>query len=185
MDLLLDNLPWMSWNIFLAVLALFFGYIFLKFKNLYIKILFFILWLFFVPNTIYLITDMQYIPEQFMEIEPSFKILLLIQYFALLILGILTFILGFYPLDKMLFKYKKSKNFRMTILIVINYLIAFGVALGRFERINSWDIVVNFKKVLESSVNLLNTVEIVLFIFLLGTFCNLVYFFFRRAKYRR
>ena len=180
MGIILFNVSWMALNISLAVLAIAFGFIFLNLKNAYLKFLFFILWLIFIPNTIYLITDLQYLPEQFLEIENSYKALLVLQHLTLFCLGIIFFYIGLYPLDKMLSKKLKDKMFRNLIIILIIYLIAFGVALGRIQRTNSWDIVFNFSKVLENSLTLINSKLVLASVFIFGTLSLLLYFSLKR-----
>lgn len=179
MDIILFNIIWMSWNIFLAFAGVFFGFMLVKSKKLFLKIPLFILWFLFVPNTIYLITDMQYIPNQLAEIENQYKNLLLLQYLFLFFAGIFTFIAGIYPLDKLLSK-NKDRQLKIFSLFLINYLIAFGVALGRFERVNSWEVFTDLEKVIVSSLALLNSKEIMLLIFLFGSLSTMIYFLYKK-----
>ncbi|MDO8498362.1 MAG: DUF1361 domain-containing protein [bacterium] len=177
MEILLDNTAWMGYNIFLSVLGVTFGYLFLYSKTSVYKTLFFILWLLFLPNTIYLVTDLQHFYEQFLTLELFSQLILVVQYVIVFTLGVITYLLGFYPLERALSKsrFKKivSKNF---ILVLANYLMAFGVALGRIERNNSWDIFTDPLKVVSSSLNLLFSPSALIYILLFGTFSTLLYF---------
>lgn len=177
MGIILFNAEWMSWNIFLAILAVFFGFAFLKSEKLILKIPFFILWFLFLPNTIYMITDMMYLPEQIVKVDNLYKIPLLFQYLGLLLISIVTFIFSLYPLNKALSKRKnKNKELKVIAVIFINYLIAFGVALGRIERLNSWDVFTNLAWVLESSINLLSRGDVLLISFAFGSAITCLYF---------
>ena len=100
----------------------------------------------------------------------------------LVIIGVLTFLLGLYLLDKSFSqsKIKKNKTLITILVFLTNYLIAFGVALGKIERVNSFEAIIYPLKVISSSLNLLSYPENILTIFLFGTFINFLYFFFRK-----
>ena len=49
---------YMNWNLFLAFLPLLFIFLFERVKNIYKKSFYFLAWLFFLPNAIYMITDL-------------------------------------------------------------------------------------------------------------------------------
>ena len=177
MDVLLFNAQWMTVNVLLAFLGVVFGLLFLKFRNIFLKALFFVLWVLFVPNTVYLATDLIHLPEQFFKLDIWGQVVLLAQYLIILIVGVITFLLGLYPLEKIKSKIRISK---LILLVAANYLIAFGVALGRLQGINSWDMVINPFKVVISSFNILTSSSSLIFIFLFGTFASILYFLLRR-----
>lgn len=174
MEILLDNLSWMVFNIFLAFLGVFLGILFLQAKTLLFKGIFFLLWLLFVPNTIYLITDFKWFFEQYSKVEFPAQILLLVQYIVVFILGIVTFVLGLSFWEKFLYK-NRVRNINL-MLFLSNYLIAFGVILGRVERSNSWDVFIQPQTVLLSSLNIIQSEKNLIFVFLFGTLANLIYF---------
>lgn len=183
MDILLYNLSWMPFNIFLAVLGVIFGWLFLESGNHRIKILIFILWLLFIPNTIYLITDLEHLPGQIFKLGLAGQVMLLGQYAALFILGLLTYFLGLYPVDKALAKQKLgSVKFRAAVFILLNYLIAFAVTIGRFERVSSWYVVTDPRAVFFSSLNVFRTWEMVVFILTFGTVLNVIYFTWKKLR---
>lgn len=177
MDILLENIGWMSFNVFLAFLGLAFGFLFLYLQKFYLKIIFFIFWLLFIPNTIYMVTDLQHFPEQFIKLEPGNQIILILQYVILFILGVVTFILGLYPLNKILSRGKsKNKSLKNILVVMVNFLIAFGVALGRVQRVNSWEVFTDPVRVTNKSLNLFAQPSSVIFILLFGLLCNCLYF---------
>lgn len=179
MDILLDNLSWMSFNIFLAFLGVSFGFFLLHTKTPYLKILFFALWLLFVPNTIYLLTDIKWFFEQFPKLDILGQTLLFAQYIVIVSLGVATFIFGLYPFEKFL----STSKFQgiSPMLFLINYLIAFGVMLGRWQRINSWDVFIRPQAVLESSLNILRSQEYLILVLLFGTLGNIIYFGWKKT----
>lgn len=181
MEILVFNIGWMSWNIFLAFLGVIFGGLFLRSTGLIPQAIFLVLWVLFVPNTIYMVTDLQYFPEQLTELGFPLLIILLIQYIVVFSLGVITYFLGMLPLGKIV-KDNKAKKQAITygVFFLANYLIAFGVALGKFERINSWDVFTKPVEVTRSSLYLLSSFEMVILILIFGTLINALYFSFKR-----
>ena len=182
MDILLFNVEWMTFNIILAFLGVILGIVFLYIKNKFLKTIIFLVWILYLPNTIYLITDTQHFWGQWLKLNPPLHWYLLIQYIVLVCIGVITFLLSFYLLDKFLTqsKIKKDKSLIIFILIFMNYLISFGVALGRIERLNSYEAIINPLKVISASLKLLSSPEAIIAIIIFGTFTNFLYFFFRK-----
>lgn len=184
MEIFLENFEWMVFNLFLAFLAVLFGWLFLKSKKVILQLIFFLLWFLFVPNTVYLVTDLQYIPEQWSRADTFFKLLISIQYLILILMGPVTFILGMYPVDKV-FKeihLRKHSELRILILIVLNFLIGFAVVLGKFLRTNSWDVLTNFDRVISDALILLSDQNLVLLGLGFGIFTNFLYFGYKYLK---
>ena len=169
----------MTLNIFLALLGVAFGYFFLYVKNFYFKALFFSLWLLFIPNTIYLVTDIEHFWGQFLKLSPIYQGILIGQYLTIIIIGIITFCIGVYPLEKSLSKvWSQKRALTITFLVLVNYLIALGVMMGRIERVNSWDVFIEPLNVINSGFNLLISPPSLLLVLLYGSFCNILYFLF-------
>lgn len=179
MPILIENLSWMLLNIVLALIAVFFSFL-LSHKKIIPRIIFFILWLLFVPNTIYLLTDIEYFPEQFFRIGFPYQILLLMQFTLLLIIGVLTFFYSVKLFEKMLKKHYNKPTI-ILILILMNFLISFGVVLGKIERVNSWNVVTNISFVISSTLSLLSSSNVLWGIFLFGVLNNIIYFLIRKA----
>src|SRR5258708_33992838 len=86
-----ENISWMVFNIFLAFLGVLFGYLF-YFKKLHqVRGVILLFWILFLPNTLYLVTDLQYLPEQLMRSNSINYLFLLAEYFLLFGIGIITF----------------------------------------------------------------------------------------------
>ena len=184
MPILLYNLTWMIFNCLLAVIPILFGYFFLATNNIFYKLLSGFLWLIFLPNTIYIFTDLIHIFEQWDKVASYDRPLLLLQYILLEAIGLSSFIMAMKPFEKFINGLKLKKNNRVWIVILFNFLIAFGMVLGRVQRVNSWDIFLSYEKVSTSIVQAVTTPQYVGLIVLFGLFCNFFYFLFKDSLYR-
>jgi uncharacterized membrane protein len=135
-----DSFVWLFWNIFLAIIpfaiSLFLYNLYQK-KQLEGSVLFigFILWILFLPNAPYLITDLMHIGVV-RKVPVLFDSFLL---FTIAWVGVSLWLNSMFHMEKIfLNKYsKKQVSIFITIIIVLN---SFGIYLGRFLRFNSWDI---------------------------------------------
>lgn len=178
---LLDNTAWMIWNIALAIIPVFFGWKLYRAKNIYSMIIFAFIWLLFVPNTIYIITDIKHLPGDLATTEKINDIALIIQYIIFEIAGVSTFILALYPVELLLLKQtrKIKKTLRVICMILLNFIISFGVAMGRVQRTNSWDIIIDTRRVIEDAFRTLSSERIMFFVIIFGLFTNIIYFSLR------
>ena len=168
MDLLANNFQWMTINVLLAVVPLFLTALFIKENKKWVGVIIFILWLLFVPNTIYLLTDIEYLPRQFSNSNFIFDITLLLQYLTLIILGIYTYLTSMRPIAKLI----KNPNL---IIIPFNFFIAFGVAIGKIQRTESWDVIFNPTRVITDINTTLNSPALILFVILFGILINFIW----------
>src|SRR5476651_1192324 len=100
MPILIYNVYWMVYNCFLALVALGFGYLSIKSKNTFVKALFGLIWLLFLPNTIYIFTDLDHLIYQWPLVQMPLQSVLLLEYLLLEIVGIITFLIGFIPFER-------------------------------------------------------------------------------------
>jgi uncharacterized membrane protein len=177
MHLVLFNLGWMTWNVFLAFIPVFFGWLMVKAHTKIAKIICGIFWLVFLPNTIYLLTDIIHLPDDWVRVYGFDKVLMLVLYTILMILGIVTFVLSLHPLEKL---FKRKMQHKTTTIVLVNFIIGFGIVLGRVERTNSWDIFVNFPRFLNDVFSVITSPEKLLLCLAFGILCNIVYFSCRR-----
>lgn len=182
MDILVDNIFWMLYNSWLAVLPVLFGWLFLKVRKKILKFICACLWFIYLPNTLYLFTDLLHVPHQWVRVEDSDKVLLIFQYAGLQIVGFVTFLLSIASLEKLLFnsKWKKERKLDYAIIITINMLVGFGIVLGRTERINSWEVFTAPGNVIASVATVLSTIDLIFLAVLFGLFANFFYFLFRK-----
>ena len=93
-------------------------------------------WLLFIPNTFYILTDLFHLGET--GAAPLWFDLLLILSFAWN--GLMLGILSIRQMEK-IFHHKFSTRNELLFLYPVMWLNALGVFIGRYLRFNSWDIV--------------------------------------------
>lgn len=178
MNIIIYNSYWMLFNVFLAVLPIIFGWIMYTAKSKLLKAAAGLLWILFIPNSIYIFTDIAHLPKDLMSVDKSLIIFVFIQYAILLSIGAVTFILGMYPFKKLLTKVK-NKNVRYNrhiILILANLFIGFAIVLGRFQQTNSWEVFSNIQKVISNSVYVFTSYKLLSITILFGIISNIIYF---------
>ena len=131
------------WNMFLAFIPFIISSLLLSFlkekklnKTIFIPGV--ILWLLFIPNAPYIVTD--FIHLGVTRFAPIIYDTILL--FSSASVGL---ILGFYSLFhiEQIIKTKYKSNITHLIMVIIIIMISFGIYLGRFLRFNSWDIFTN------------------------------------------
>lgn len=131
---------YLLWNIFLAFIPFLISSILLwsvnknKLKNP-LFIIGGILWLLFIPNAPYIITDLIHIGE--VRAVPALYDSFLI--FTSAWVGLLLGLYSIHHIEQIL-KKRYSQKVTYITLGVIMLFISFGIYLGRFLRFNSWDI---------------------------------------------
>jgi uncharacterized membrane protein len=178
MHLIAYNFSWMGFNTFLAIIPLILGWLFYLTKNKITKYFHGVFWLLFLPNTIYLFTDILNLIRQWGMVGAPERLVFVFQYSVLTIIGLVTFVLSLYPFEKFIKNTKYAKR-GAAIIIVLNFIIGFGITLGRVERINSWDVVFRPESVVASSLNIIFSVELMFLTLLFGLLGNFIYFLFR------
>lgn len=178
MEILRENFWWMIPNLALASLGFVFALLYLRVKNIYLKVPILILWFLFLPNTIYLITDIEHLIPQ-LKIARDFEaFLLILQYTFLISFGVLTYFAGMIPIE-MFFRKKKVKSYSY-IFLVFNFALAFAVVLGKIERTHSWYVFTQPLRVLGDMLHVFMTPHLILGVIFFGILFNLIYFAFRR-----
>jgi uncharacterized membrane protein len=62
MNVLFDNMSMIGWNSFLSLIPIFCGWLMLKTRPKFLQVILALLWFFFLPNTLYILTDLRYLP---------------------------------------------------------------------------------------------------------------------------
>lgn len=183
MPLLVQNLLWMTYNSVLAYIPVALGRHMVKEKKTIQRLLYGIIWLLFIPNTIYMFTDIIHLFEDLAVITSPLELVLdIFLYILLMVISVLTFIFALAPFERVLMQVKIKSRERVSIIILLNFIIAFGVVLGRVQRLNSWDVFINLPAVIKNAIHTLTTIELLIFTLLFGLLGNCLYFAFRRMK---
>jgi uncharacterized membrane protein len=183
MMILLNNVSWMGWNVFLAMIPLIFGWLVLVVRQKVLKVAFALIWFLFLPNTLYLITDLPHAIWQWQRMHMAGQIALALQYLILVLIGLVTFFLALYPVEKTLLRssWLKNKSLVPLFIILTNFFIGLGIVLGRVMRINSWDVIVDLSKVISASLSIFTSLELILLVVFFGAFANVCYFIGRKS----
>ena len=138
--ILTDELTYifLTWNLFLAWIPFALSQQLDNVKNRW-KIFFLVsLWLLFLPNAPYIITDFLHLKQR-LPIPYWYDILLL---FSAALNGLLLGLASLLKVEKYLAG-RYGKKVSGIIILSSFFLCAFGIYMGRYLRWNSWDIIVN------------------------------------------
>lgn len=187
MDLLLYNDSWMAYNIFLAILPVIFAWLTVSRLRKTYRFIFGILWFLFLPNTIYILTDFIHLIEVWHKQSLLIKYFLVFQYAIFELAGMILYVFAFFPFEVLLVRNHllKRKSDRNSIIVAANFVIGFGMVLGRIERINSWDVFTSTGKVLKAIQTIFSSPEQLSLFLLFGLFINLFYFLLRKQTIRK
>lgn len=169
------------WNLFLAVIPFAItSYLVSSPKlNKIASIIWFGVWLLFLPNAPYIITDLIHL--RFGYDNYIWLDIMVVTAFAFN--GLLLFYLSISDMKNVLIFFLKTPIISYGITIVI-FLSGFGVYLGRFLRYNSWEILSNPKYLFIDIINItlkpLANKEAWLFTILFGTFLSVGFWMFKQ-----
>ncbi len=179
MHIILSNLSWMGFNVLLALVAVLFGWLLRGTRWTLLRILCAVVWILFLPNTLYLLTDIVHFHQNMHRVEGVDKLVVAFQYILLLLLGIITYFAAVYPAEKV--AVEKLKCQQTIFILIINGLVSFGIILGRVERLNSWYFVTNLPRFLHDSLQVITSVNLVLLICFFTTLSTLLYLSLRMS----
>ena len=135
------------------------------------------IWLLFVPNTFYLITDFVHLHHE-SHLQYIFDFWLLVSFSAAgFYLGILS-IQTIYNQIQFFYSNKISNLF----IISISFLCSFGIYVGRILRFNSWDIISNPIRLTTSIYECLFQIETWKFSIILGLIILLTNIIYSKIK---
>lgn len=131
-------LLFLAWNLFLAAIPFLITFHLLSRKKVhkYRLLLWFGLWLLFLPNAPYIVTD--FIHLQHLKANIFWLDAILIATYA--VSGLLFYFISVKDMEELLHRHFQHKKVKF-LLWTIPFLVGFGIYLGRFLRWNSWDIV--------------------------------------------
>jgi uncharacterized membrane protein len=132
------------WNLFLAFIP--FALSFYLFRLTALRNLWWwtslLIFIAFLPNAPYILTDSIHILELSQENYPHWAIVLILipQYILFICLGFEAYVISLVKLEQYLTNFMAPKYLTMVNAIAHSLCIV-GVYIGRFERFNSWDFV--------------------------------------------
>ena len=130
--------PDLIWNMFLALVALDFSLIPYFIKNKAVKVVAATLWLFFYPNTFYMLTDIVHMNFTSSVLWDKSSLILYMLYVSSILFGVLC---GIESVKNIVVTFKvKNYYIRMFFIAVLSFVSSFAIHIGRYARLNSWDI---------------------------------------------
>lgn len=134
----------MVWNLFLAYIPYALSNWLTAFPHRvqqpFFRYSIFIVWLLFLPNCFYILTDLYHLHNYRHPLVPEWFDLALI--FSGAWNGLLLGVLSLHQMEK-LFRPQPAAGINWRFIVPIMALNAFGVYVGRYLRYNSWDIISN------------------------------------------
>lgn len=147
----------LGWNLFLALSPLFLSLLLFRHHPLIHTLLWWPLlgaMVLLLPNAPYVLTDIIHFVAK-LRITPPLPIwamsLLLLEYFLYFLIGMQSFTLSLMLWGRNL-KHHLSGWFIVSIELIVLGLSAFAMYLGRFDRLNSWNILSAPEKLLDESI---------------------------------
>ncbi|HEM4129540.1 TPA: DUF1361 domain-containing protein [Streptococcus suis] len=130
--------PDLTWNMFLALVALDFAIFTNHSKSKVIKIIAGLLWLFFYPNTFYMVTDIVHMHFANTVLWQRDSMILFMLYVPSIFYGVMT---GVESL-RLIFSAFSIKSYWIRLFLIgdLSLLSSFAIHIGRYARLNSWDI---------------------------------------------
>lgn len=166
------------WNTFLGIIPLlissyihFTGELLSKTK----LIILLLIWLVFLPNSFYIITDVVHLPK-------SSKHLFWLDATIILSCAITGFYAGLISINQIsqVVQLKYAIKIQQWHLVLLAILSGFGIYIGRILRFNSWDIILQPTYLIETLFQQIIDLKPVLFSFHFGLFIYLTLYCFKK-----
>lgn len=180
MPIFAQNMSWMLFNTVLAFIPIILVVV-LRYKlNFIVHLIIFFFWLLFLPNTIYLVTDLQHLPVQLLKSQSLIEqLLLLVQFSVLAALGVMTYVYSLEPFGVIFKRMRFPEIKREVLYIILNYIVAFGVILGKVQRTHSWYIFTDPLRVYHDVMRTITNVELLTWVLVFGSIVNVLFFLFK------
>lgn len=176
MFIFLFNAAWMGWNLFLASIPLLFLRATIKASSPLRKLLFFLLWFIFVPNTLYVLTDINHFTKQWPLLTSIQHLFIVVQYGLFFLVGIYFYLLNLVLFERHILRKKPYDDKRGIVMFVLNTIIGFAIIVGRIQRINSWYIVTDPLRVVGDTVRTLSDTRLMFYAAVFCILMNIIYF---------
>ena len=168
------------WNLFLAGMPLLISYYLYKHKEINRVVLYgsLFVWLLFLPNAPYIITDLVHLYHRPPVPFWYDMLLVLLSVYNGLVLGFVSV----FQVEKIILR-RNAERFMLPFRIIVVLLMGYGVYVGRYLRFNSWDAIFNPVDLLRSIKNSLH-LGTVGFVLTFGFVLFILYGFFRAIVLR-
>jgi uncharacterized membrane protein len=147
MSALVNNVEWMGWNLFLALVPLLlarflFGH---RERARWMLVTGGAVFVAFLPNAPYVLTDVLHLPRELATTHGNHWLAaaLVGQYLCLFAVGFAAYVLSLVRLERWLADHGASRRAVLLTDLSLHALCAVGIILGRVFRFNSWDLVAN------------------------------------------
>lgn len=170
-------LMFLIWNLFLAIVPYFLSTsIYTNFFDKDKKIqntIYAVIWLLFIPNTFYIITD-------FTHLHYNNALQFGLDFLIISCFSFAGFYLGLLSLHHihLLSIAKYGNKIGNLYVLTISFLSSFGIYLGRVLRFNSWDIVSKPIELVFTSISALFNIETIIYTLQLGSIIWISYILF-------
>ena len=183
----------MIWNYFLAAIPVYmalFSRYYSELEKRVPTVAFSLLWLLFFPNAFYMLTDFKYLSKISFPLWDVYEKIggnltpwiLLLNLVVSITAGVIAGIISLEIIHKIL-KENFGNKISWVIVTFLMILTSFGVYIGRFARLNSWDII-NLEKLFDDIMSVMTPfAPVFILIFTLMTmtlYCG--YYFFVSSK---
>ncbi|MCQ9277614.1 DUF1361 domain-containing protein [Streptococcus suis] len=130
--------PDLTWNMFLALVSLDFAILTHFSKNGLIKFITAVLWLFFYPNTFYMVTDIVHMHFANTVLWQRESMILFMLYVSSIFFGVMAGVESV----RLIFSAFSIKSYWLKLFMIsgLSLLSSFAIHIGRYARLNSWDI---------------------------------------------
>lgn len=146
--------PDLVWNMFLALVALDFSFVSYYISKKVVRGLGAILWLFFYPNTFYMLTDIVHMQFTSTVLWNKTSLILYMLYVSSILFGVLC---GIESVKNIVLTFKlKNYYLRLLFIGVLSFISSFAIHIGRYARLNSWDIFTRPKTVISEILDVVS-----------------------------
>lgn len=189
MDIIWYNAGWMSYNLLLAIVAWGLAYVgFARKQSLGVSLMIWLLWLLFLPNTAYVLTDIQHFWGQIIALPTDLWFWLVIEYMILYAVGIVAYFGSMYLFERYISRMKwlkKSQSMRVVIMCGLNLLVGIGVVMGRVQRTNSWDLFTQPMRTVNDLIVVVSTTDTIAYVTLFWILTTALYFLLKRLALKK
>lgn len=146
--------PDLVWNMFLALVALDFSLVSYYMSKKVVRGLGAILWLFFYPNAFYMLTDIVHMQFTSTVLWNKTSLILYMLYVSSILFGVLC---GIESVKNIVLTFKlKNYYLRLLFIGVLSFISSFAIHIGRYARLNSWDIFTRPKTVISEILDVVS-----------------------------